>query len=114
MLFRSALQTKKLKLLVDEIEAKEYLIDKHDYAKKSPEEQVRMLVPYQQVTATINEMINLEAEFRSGLVKLEEQGRARKDRYMALAMGNYLAKVLEKDLLKKKKKSKLSSFIAFN
>ena len=111
---RTALQTKKLKLLVDEIEAKEYLIDKHDYAKKSTEEQVRMLVPYQQVTATINEMVNLEAEFRSGLVKLEEKGRARKDRYMALAMGNYLAKVLEKDLLKKKKKSKLSSFIAFN
>lgn len=57
--------------------------------------------PYFETTALINEMIELEYEVlpSTGLVSLKERGKNRKDRYTALAYGNYYADLLQRDLL---------------
>lgn len=100
---KDAILKKKLKLLTSDLEAKEMLIDKADFLKKDPMEQARLLRPYLQTTSLINEMINLEYSLVNGHVKLTEKGTARKDRYSSLAYSCYLASLLEKDELKKKK-----------
>lgn len=102
MELKSALEKGKLELLVNEIEGKEYLIEKHNFMSKSPEEQAELLKPYVQTTALVNEMVNLEYEMRNGYVKVKEVGRNRKDRYSSLAYGNYYAKLIEQDLLRDK------------
>src|SRR5690606_16215842 len=97
MELKSALEKGKLELLVNEIEGKEYLIEKHNFMSKSPEEQAELLKPYVQTTALVNEMVNLEYEMKNGYVKVKEVGRNRKDRYSSLAYGNYYAKLIEQD-----------------
>jgi hypothetical protein len=105
MLLKSAFEKKKIKLLINDIQGKEYLIEKHDYMKKGTVEKINMLKPYTQTTLLINEMVNLEYTAESGYVKVKEVGRNRKDRYSSLAYANYYAKILELKLKKKYKAS---------
>ena len=100
---------RKIKLLVNEIEGRDFLVEKQNMLKKSPEEQAYMIKPYAQTTAMINELINLDSQIYNGFVRIRERGRNRKDRYSSLSYGNYLAKILERDLKKTKKKSKFIS-----
>jgi hypothetical protein len=58
-------------------------------------------MPYIQTTIMINETINLEYTINNGKVRVQEVGRARKDRYTALAYGNWFIGLLEQDLLRK-------------
>ena len=98
MALKDCFQKRKIKLLLNDIQGKEFLIEKLDMLKKSPDEQARMLRPYLQTTALVNELINLEYSIHSGFVRLRERGTSRKDRFSSLAYANYLAKQLEKDL----------------
>jgi len=89
----------KISLLLTESEASEHLMSMPEYRKLSQDEQTRVRTPYIQTTFLINEMINLEVEVKSGLVKLTEpSARARKDRYSSLAYGLYYMKQKEQDL----------------
>ena len=106
---KDVFQRKKIKLLVNEIEGKDFLIEKQKLLKKSPEEQAYMIRPYAQTTAMINELINLESQIYNGFVRIRERGRNRKDRYSSISYGCYLAKILERDLKKTKKRT---SFIS--
>lgn len=97
---RDAFQKRKIKLLVNEIEGKDFYKEKYkSYKSLSLEEQNLLLLPYIQTTFLINEMVNLEYEVRNGLYRLKEMSGKRKDRYSSLAMANYYASILEKDLL---------------
>lgn len=98
MNLKTSCEKKKIRLLIGENEAREHLIDKKDFLNKEVEEQNKLLMPYIQTTLLINEMVNLEAEYK-GYIKLIEVGRARKDRYSSLAYTNYFASILEKDLV---------------
>ena len=100
---KDAFQKKKIRLLINDIEGKDFLIEKLGLLKKSPDEQARMLKPYLQTTAMVNETINLEYQILNGYVRIKEKGRNRKDRYSSISYGNYLAKILEKDLRREKK-----------
>jgi hypothetical protein len=102
MSLRADLEKGRIKLLINELDAKDYLTEKHGFLKKTPEEQAILLNPYIQTTILINEMINLEYEIRNGFVKLNEVGKNRKDRYSSLAYCNYYARELETKLKKKK------------
>jgi hypothetical protein len=93
----------KIKLLVDKNEAFEYfgnftneLIGKENAAEIT----VKVLSPYVHTDILINEMVLLEAEFNqnNNQVKLKEQSGKRKDRYVSLAYGNYIANELEREL----------------
>ena len=100
--FRDALRRGKVRLLINEMDGKEILKKYKGYDVLAPELQAKLLTPYVQTTALVNEMINLEADFSSvGLVKLKESSTGRKDRYSSASYGNYVANILERELLQK-------------
>ena len=109
MSLKDVFQKRKIKLLVNEIEGRDFLVEKQGLLKKSPEEQAYMVRPYAQTTAMINELINLDSQIYNGFIRIRERGRNRKDAYSSLSYGNYLAKILERDLKKTKKRSKFIS-----
>lgn len=112
---REDLKQGKIKLLANDMEIKEELREKKKYANLSEEERQKLLIPYMQTTILTNEMINLEYQVSdSGLIKIYEVGSSRKDRYSSLAYCNYLARILEKDLMKTVKKQSLGGFMFFN
>lgn len=108
--FKDDLQKKKVKLLINDIEARSYLIDKYNYHMKEPEEQAEMLKPYIQTSALVNELVNLEWKNSGIFIKVFETGRNRKDRYSSISYANYYARILEREL-KKPKKSKSLPFL---
>jgi len=96
---RVNLQNSNIELLIPEMDAKEMLSEKKDYQNKSPEDKAIMEHPYLQTTSLANELVNLEHEIVGGFIKIREKSGKRKDRYSSLAYANYLAKILEQDLL---------------
>lgn len=96
-------------MLVNDLEGRDFLVEKAKMTKKSPEEQARMLRPYVQTTVMVNELINLEGQIYNGFVRIKERGARRKDHYSSIGYGNYLAKILEADLKKKKKERRAIS-----
>lgn len=94
---RNDFEKGRIKLLINELDARDYLDEKHDYNNRTVEDQVRLLNPYLQTTILINEMVNLEYEMRNGFVKLHEIGSNRKDRYSSLSYCNYYAGQLEEE-----------------
>jgi len=101
MHLRADFERNKIKLLINELDGRDYLMEKQSLESKPIEQQVKMLDPYLQTTILINEMVNLEYEIRNGFVKLFEIGSNRKDRYSSLAYCNYYARELESELKKK-------------
>jgi hypothetical protein len=97
---RSAFEQKKIRLLINDIEAREELVETKGFLKKSSEEQTRLLKPFVQATALTNELVNLIYRVQSGYVKIEEVGTTTKDRYSSVAYGNYVATLLEQDILR--------------
>lgn len=96
MALRDAIIKKKLELLVDEREGKDFLSDMvSGWGALPGDVQARYLAPYLQTTALVNEMISLEADYSGGIVALEEVGRNRKDRFSSLAYANFLAQEIE-------------------
>ena len=78
-----------------------YLNKFEEYITASPQTKALLEAPYVETRLLINEMILLEGEFTDkGTLKLKTVGKNRKDRYSALAYGNYFAKVLEEQALK--------------
>ena len=91
-----------MRLLVSEMDGKESLKKIKGFDGLAPELQAKLLTPYVQTTALVNEMINLEAEFNDlGQVKLREPSSKRKDRYSSVSYGNYVANLLEREHLRK-------------
>ncbi|MGL5718470.1 MAG: hypothetical protein ACRCX2_36035 [Paraclostridium sp.] len=109
---KDAFLKNKIELLINDTEGKDYLVEKQNLLKKSPSDQARLLLPYIQTTAAVNEIINLEYTIHNGLVKVVEKGTARKDRYSSIAYGNYLANIIEKDEIRNRKLDDFDNFIA--
>lgn len=102
VLMRDGLKKGKIRLLVSEVEGKEYLKKLKGYESLEREIQAKFESSFIQTTALINEMINLEGERNenTGLIKLKEPKSKRKDRYSSVTYGNYIANELERDLMK--------------
>lgn len=95
---KTSLENKRMRFPITDIEQREYLVDKGDFLKRSPEEQQRELHSFQQAGALSNELVALEYIIRSGNIVIQEVGTATKDRYSSLAYGDYYASELEKRL----------------
>jgi len=95
----------RIKLLVNEVEGREYILDNQQSLKLTEEDIARLNACYFQTTRLITEMINLEMEVRSGFIKLTEPAGHRKDRYSSLAYGLYYIKQKEMELRVKEDKS---------
>ena len=107
---RDNLKRGKFKLLVDDREGREYLVNLKGFMTLPIEEQVKFEIPYKQTSALINEMVNLEYELVNNLIKIKETRNRRKDRYSAASYSNYFASELERDLLRKKTEFDWGSF----
>jgi len=103
------IERKKVKLLINELDAKEYLIDNYEYMMKPAYEQARMLLPYAQTTRLISELTQMESELKNGYIKLTEPSGKRKDRAMCFFYGLYYIRILESELKKKSQKEDISS-----
>lgn len=95
-------KTKNIKLLMNDLDAKFELCESSTYAELPAEEQARIISPYLQTTAMMNEVINLEFKWNAGKIKLEEKSGNRKDRYSSIAYANYLADMIENEEIKKR------------
>ncbi|MFT8556565.1 terminase large subunit domain-containing protein [Liquorilactobacillus hordei] len=96
---KSNIENGKLRLPMNDIEKRSEFVSEGGFVKKSPDEQQRLLYAYQQATALVNELVNLEYDIRDGgYIKIHEVGTTTKDRYSSIAYGNYYADELEKKL----------------
>jgi len=110
---RGEFDSGKLSLLLDDIKAKEIVLEKEkDFMLKPSEEQARLLAPFVQTSALINELINLEYKIgdQTKLITVTEVGTARKDRYSSLGYANFLADYLIKKELKRRKGNRKQIF----
>jgi hypothetical protein len=91
---RKALKDGYINLLKDDAEIQP-IIEERDpvFVTRSSEEKARILMPYLQTRALVNEAVSLEMKItETGLVKLQEATRTNtKDLYMALNYANLLA-----------------------
>ena len=85
---RSVLKKRKLKLPINNLEAKDALMSKSGYSKLTTEQKIEFEMPYIQTTILINEMVNLEGQLVSGKIKLVEPSGMRKDRWSSLSYAN--------------------------
>ena len=113
---RDMIMRRRLQMLGDNEDMITYLNQFPEYITSSPETKALLESPYIETRLLINEMILLEGEFsEKGTLKLKTIGRNRKDRYSALAYGNYFAKVLEDEALKPMRSGTLADdIIALN
>lgn len=95
-----AMQDGTIRFLIDDSEYKQSIMDKKSYVTASPNERMRMLLPYVQTSMLISEGINLKPEWREGELKLKNTGRNKKDRMVTLSYGNRFFRLLENKLLK--------------
>ena len=98
---RNTLDNKMMELLINHTEGIEELHNiVPEYAMADLDEQLFFEKPYLETVALINEMIALEYTVmnQTGVIRIEEKGTARKDRYTSVSYGNYFAELLEQDL----------------
>lgn len=103
----------RVRLPVSEYDAEQILSDIRGYGARSPEEKMRMQLPYINTTLLINELINLRHDDSSGYVRVSEKANMRKDRYSSLSYNLYVASQLERELSKPKNAVPDSSFFVF-
>lgn len=112
---RDGLKRGKVRLLVSELEGKEYLKKLKGYELLSSEDRTKLETPFIQITLLVNEMINLEGEItESNLVRLKEPRSKRKDRYSSVSYGNMVAGILERELLKGNEFNENYTFFMFD
>lgn len=99
---KSSFQNHTLRLLINEFEAEDFLIEHYDFALKSNEEKVQLMYPYLQTTLIQTEIIKLRTEITRKGIKLVEFSQNTKDRYSALGYLNKFIREQEQKLKKKK------------
>ena len=99
---RERFRQNKINLLVSEFEADEILKNIRGYNSISPEDKIRLQLPYIQTTLLINELINLEYETRGVNIQVHEKSGMRKDRVSSIGYNCYVVSLLEKKLNSRK------------
>lgn len=102
-LLKDNLMRGKTRLLIDEKNADDIFKQSKTFKNLDGELKTSILMPYVQTALTISEIVNLKYETNGSLIKISEKGNDRKDRYSALAYGNYFATELERGIVKQKK-----------
>lgn len=92
----------KTRLLIDERMSDEAFKSIKGFNNLDADLKAKILMPYIQTTLLINELVNLQYEINGANIKISEKANARKDRYSALAYGNYFATELERNITKKR------------
>jgi hypothetical protein len=96
-------QKKQVEFLLDETRMEKYLIKNFpEYMKNDDDISLKAFFahPYVQTSLLVNEAVGLEAQYSGENVKLVSSSSSRKDRIVALMMGNYFASFLDSKLLR--------------
>ena len=102
IMLREGFRSGKIRLLVAEQDAELILSGAKGFRNQSPVVKAAIEMPYIDTTLLINELINLQHDESSGLVKISEKSTARKDRYSSLSYNYWVACQLEMKLNKKR------------
>jgi len=100
LLMRDAFKSGKVRLLNSEYDAEVLLCGIKGFGTMTPYDKIKIQSPYVNTTLLVNELINLQHDETSGLVKMSEKSGYRKDRFSSLAYNLYISSILERDLLK--------------
>lgn len=106
---RSGFQNGYINLLISESGIDDVLTKIKGYSKLSDNQKDLLRIPYIQTSFLINELINLDHEVISGMIKVKEKYGMRKDRYSSTAYGYYVVQELSKKL---KPKQNLESLVS--
>lgn len=103
---RDILNTRRLRFLCDETSSRQHLSKIKEYELLTADMKGKLMQPYVQISALVNEMISLEYKISpdTNLLRLSEKSGMRKDRYMSMAYGLWYSTILEKDLFAPKNK----------
>ena len=96
-MLRAGIQTGNLSLLINEYDAEDVVKKIPGYASMTIQEQALLLMPYAQITALVNEMVNLEGEVVGNKVRLREHSGARKDRFSSVEYSYYVAQAIGRE-----------------
>lgn len=111
---KTALDTGKLKFLIDDKLAKQNLLNTARGMKLSPEQRDKELRPFTNTTLLREEMLNLRQENEGMNIILKVTNRRYgKDKFSALAYGIYYIK-LEEDKAQKRKKRNIADYMFMN
>ena len=92
---RQVLRDGRLRLTITEEEIDDLLSDEGWYSKLSPYDKLKVQGPYINATALVYELVRLDTDTSSGLVKVKERQGERKDRYSSLSYNFYVAQQME-------------------
>lgn len=92
---KKQLNTNNIKFLISMQDAERELVDSGEYFTLTSEEYADKLAPYGQTDMLIKECVELNAEFKEGLVRLTENPGGYKDRAVVLAYANLIAERLD-------------------
>lgn len=95
---RDAMRRGRLRMLAGEATGLEWLSGSKMFNQLSVEDQVLFEAPFKQISAFINETVNLDYEIINGKIRVKEQADKRKDRYSSVSYANYIAGVIERRL----------------
>lgn len=101
VLLREGFRSGKIRLLINEYDGEELLNEVKGFASLSPSEKTMITMPYMNTTFLISELINLEHEESSGLVKISEKTGKRKDRYSSLSYNYWVSCQIESQIKRK-------------
>lgn len=94
-LLREGFRSGRIRLLVTEYDAEEFLKEIKGYQSLSPAEKLKFQLPYIHTTLLIDELTKLLHEESGGKIKVYERSGMRKDRYSSLSYNYYVAIQLE-------------------
>lgn len=101
ILLRDGFRAGRVRLLVTEYDGEASLASLKGYGSLDASDKLALQMPYINTTLLINELINLQHDESSGLVKIFRKNGVRKDRYSSLSYSYWVACQLESKIHKK-------------
>lgn len=101
IMLREGFKSGKIRLLNTEYDGEKKLGELRGFGSLKLSEQMELTMPYVNTTLLINELINLQCDDSTGMVRITEKSGKRKDRYSSLSYNYWVACQLEKDIKKK-------------
>lgn len=101
ILLKDGFQSGRIRLLNTEYDGETSLAAIKGYSSLDAEDKLALQMPYINTTLLINELINLQHDDSSGLVKLFRKNGVRKDRYSSLSYSHWVACQLEGKIRRK-------------
>lgn len=94
---RDCMRRGKIRFLTDESDGKEWLNGSKYYQNLAVEDQVLFEAPFYQISAFVNEIVNLDYTLLNDKIKVKERSGARKDRYSSILYANFIAGEIERE-----------------